>query len=466
MYKFIFFSGIAVVILFELGFACTGGGSATAGGRPFSSSGSTFDQVSSPLSGVLDTSINGTGYLIANFATYKFVATRDSSGRTITVGANTNIHVTRYLKGTLTTDPSFSSFVPYLPFPFLEALYVSLDSSDNIYVAAVGYLTDPHYPWAVVNKFRSDGSLDTSYGTSGSSVVRYNQYTGNNNDEYFGMFCGGDGTCFVYGSSSGRLEIAKLSPSGILNTNFANLHGFMFPTPGYGTPWFEHISAISFSSDGNLNLVGGSAIGPYPYTGSPSILWQMDPDFGRLNQTFGFTSGATVTKIFPSADEVYQLITGPTGLYTFGLDGGTYPPSGRYTSNLTVRKFTPQGIVDPSFTPIDLSYINPPGGGTGTTGGMAIDFYNSIIYTSAVSSPNFVGNPSTVTITASDANTGLPMSSFGTNGTLVVDLSSSGYTFGAILQMLFDGNGKLLLFGFAWPNGNPNSQQPAVMVIK
>ncbi len=194
-----------------------------------------------------------------------------------TTNSNTSITLVRYLEnGTL--DSSFGN---------QGVITTTLDSQSNRSIAyavalqsdgkivLAGY-DDRDNDRAVLARYHSDGTLDTTFGTMG--IITETFGTG---ARYWALVIQPDGKILTAGESIGKgMLIARYHSDGTLDTNFAN--NGVFTMDEYGYPG-QTISDIALFEDGKIVAAGGE--------GEPGFFAQqmvvvLEPD-GSFSNRFG-----------------------------------------------------------------------------------------------------------------------------------------------------------------------------------
>ncbi|MFE7193741.1 delta-60 repeat domain-containing protein [Kitasatospora sp. NPDC057541] len=171
-------------------------------------------------------------------------------------------------------------------------------------------------------RFNPDGSLDTTFGTSGSTNVSFGVLS----DLAFSL-------ALTNGGNNGKIVLGGLAQS---------------PDP--------------------FNIIGAGAFG----------LTELNAD-GSLNTSFG-TLGKTTTKITLLGDEARSIAIGPSGrIYAAGESGEVSPfPLDPNTGVQTVVRYTSNGLLDTSWGASGI-VTTPFGTGGASARGTAIDSSNRLV---------------------------------------------------------------------------------------
>jgi uncharacterized delta-60 repeat protein len=204
-------------------------------------------------------------------------------------------------------DPTFGTngtqTVSFSGFSDQEATAVAVQPDGKIIV--VGSIEVPgttNHDFAIV-RLKSNGSLDTSFGTNGEQIISFDSISGYANDVASAVVLQPDGKIVVAGSAQDRpidqsgysdFAVARLNANGSLDTSFGVWHnGLQCFTDGIGI----HVSANAVALDGNGNIVlaGDFFIhGSEGPTQQALAIIRLNPD-GTLDRTFGNNSHSAPT---------------------------------------------------------------------------------------------------------------------------------------------------------------------------
>jgi uncharacterized delta-60 repeat protein len=206
---------VSIMISVITGCSIFGGSSGSIFGRIGSGGGSGY----SPAIGVLDTSFNGTGFVVHNNKT----------------GSNSE--------------------------EIGKSIYV--DNTGSIYVT--GYSNSGGNPDMVIWKYNSSGSLDSSFNSTGTTpgiVVHHNAAGGFAMDYGNSIYVDNTGNIYVTGSSMNRngnydMVIWKYNRDGSLDTSF-NRTGFVVHDNAAGGNSHDYGYSIYVDNNGNIYVTGRS----------------------------------------------------------------------------------------------------------------------------------------------------------------------------------------------------------------
>ena len=186
-------------------------------------------------------------------------------------------------------------------------------------------------PGATVDRFNSDGSLDTTFGTNGSTFV-----TSSNSGQYWDkIVVQPNGYILVL---SGPV-LARLTPNGQFDTSFG--------TSGTVQLTMLSAGALAIQSDGKI-LLGGS--------GGRSSYWAVTrlTSSGSLDQSFGsggtaiFNTGPQSSSSGAIADVAVQKVNTSSGVEE-RIVGAGYAGSSHSGEQLTIARLLTNGAIDSSF---------------------------------------------------------------------------------------------------------------------
>ncbi|MGZ3184668.1 MAG: hypothetical protein ACXU8N_19715 [Telluria sp.] len=202
-------------------------------------------------------------------------------------------------------------------------------------VLVYGTTSDGTQTDLAVTRLNADGSVDSTYGNSGTRVVAASA----GNDSINGAAVLADGKLVLVGGVTGAngadTGLVKLNADGSLDTSFGT-GGVAQVEFAAGT---DNATALLVQGDGKL-LVGGTlAVSSTNVNDRDVMLARFNAD-GSLDTTFG-TAGKTVLHLTDARDSVSQLI--PTA------DGGVAALLRSANQSVVVAKFTAAGVLDASF---------------------------------------------------------------------------------------------------------------------
>lgn len=297
--------------------------------------------------GYLDSSFNASGYNLTSIGSTDAIAyktTLQSDGKIVATGtANNQIMVTRYLTdGSL--DSSFNSDETpgYIISSFgtnSQAYDLAIQSDGKIIVS--GYATTSGIKKIVIARYNSDGTLDTTFGSSngytltsiGSSVTTQ------------GLAIQSTGKIIVagYATISGvqKIIVARYSSNGIIDTTFG--------TNGYtstliGTDCQAH--SLILQPNNKIIVTGNAQV-----SNIKNIMLARYTSNGTLDTTFG-TNGYVTKLIGTQAFANFITTQADNNL----LVSGQATVSG--INQIFLARYTPSGSLDTTFN--SLGYTTTP----------------------------------------------------------------------------------------------------------
>lgn len=261
------------------------------------------------------------------------------------------------LNGTL--DPSFGRYgsviVPFFSDPLqnvtpdiFSAAIVLPDQKILVAgVAGPASLTDGSRPLMIV-RLLEDGQLDATFGTSGRVVVQPTGGTFTPHD----IVVRPDGTLAFVGSQNQKTAVLKLDSTLQLDVSFANQGIFVSP---FDTAPFSGGEKIGNQPSSNRLIVS---------LGHRSILGELTPSqltvfaltpSGQFDSTFG--NGGVARSTFSKSTTGTHLFVRADGAIT--LAGGFWVYA--HQTDLTLARFTKDGLPDPNFGTNGMAAIHLPG---------------------------------------------------------------------------------------------------------
>jgi uncharacterized delta-60 repeat protein len=186
-----------------------------------------------------------------------------------------------------------------------NATAAALDDAGRVVLVGDGYFS--FGAKMVVVRFRSDGLLDTSFGTNGRSVIlRFGEIGGSGNyDKAEGIAIDLDGSIVVVGDTGPAnvhdFAIARLRADGLLDTTFGD--GGARIVDFAGQQETDVAYAVTFQRNGRI-LVAGYA--SYAGTQPGMALLGVTPD-GDVDVAFGNLGGRSI--VWPFASSNYAFAT-------------------------------------------------------------------------------------------------------------------------------------------------------------
>jgi len=265
-----------------------------------------------------DTSFASGGYITNNVAARTYALLRQSSGKIIiqdnTLGSSSNLFLARFnTDGTLDTSFGSSGQAVLDAGAFEEGTTAFLDNSDRILLTG---RTTCCGDQLIVGRFTADGVLDTSFGTNGFVTI-----TGTGGSGYGNAIATqSTGSIIIAGRTYGQdrdMVIARLHDNGNVDTTFGT-SGLTVVDLGVG----ESIQSIAVQSDDSIFAIAtreeqiGDDFMDYVYS-REVLLVRFDSD-GNLDTSFDgdgvltlFNSEETSGRdIVPSSDSAVLAVAG------------------------------------------------------------------------------------------------------------------------------------------------------------
>ena len=293
--------------------------------------------------------------VISGFTMSPTAAIVDGSGRIIVVGqsygTSTQFGVLRLNSNGL-IDTSFGTGGLATVVIGIEstASGVAIDASGRLVV--VGTTFNSSGDIAAVARLNSDGSLDTTFGTSGVSLIS----VGSGSVTVAGVAVDGSGRIVVAGSSQvspntifTQFALARLEPDGSSDGTFG-AGGETFLTFGSGPGEVDTVGGLLLDSAGNIIVGGTTTPDTYGYDGSLALARLKAAD-GSLDQNFGNGGKVTVGNLSPDGYSMAAAQLAMDSAGHFALAGTLYI-GGRYPgapTELAVAEFNSVGVPDVDF---------------------------------------------------------------------------------------------------------------------
>ena len=354
------------------------------------------------------------------------------------------------------------------------AYAVVIQADGNILVG--GYALQPTWPTrrAIVVRYLSDGTLDTSFGASGKAVAPF----GDSNPGY-ALALQADGKILLGGEVGGDLAVTRFNSSGTLDTGFGS--------GGSARMWVgqsAEVRAVLVQPDGRIVLVGPQAVARLTASGQPdgtfgppsgfvidkggyaAVLesdgrivvagYTTGPSYGsigdfRLNRlmpdgsadaSFG-TGGEAVTAVEAAyPDAAFALVRTLDGKYAAG-GFGTYQG---LVDRFAVVRYLPNGKRDASWGAAAVARASP-GNSDDQMFGVAIQPDGMVL---GVGQTFNAGNASYDLALARFLPSGLPDPTFGAGGRVVTALSPYNE---AALAVAVQPDGKIVVAGYTYGSG-------------
>lgn len=353
----------------------------------------------------LDTTFGTGGKVSADFygyANYCYANMVDSQGRILAAGratdpTNSDFAIVRYLSdGSLDTTFGTGGKVTLVGTPQSGGFSSILEQSDGKYVAVGTYDPVDAKPTAILARFNADGSLDTTYGTGGTTLVNAKNLTAiaavldsQERVVFTGRF---RDSIFVARYTNAGLPDTTFSGDGIKRTPQADgsasagraigvdsrgriiVAGFVSPTSGPGSWVVQRYRKggsldTTFNTTGQIVLGGSTSVanalainsdnsifvgGNYRTTPISSAVAHILAD-GTLDTSFG-TSGLTVVDPKPGfygVSSIWALKLDANGnLVTVGSIA--YDAAG---GQFVAMRFSQAGVLDTSFGTSGFDFV-------------------------------------------------------------------------------------------------------------
>jgi uncharacterized delta-60 repeat protein len=249
-------------------------------------------------------------------------------------GGLTSVALARYnSNGSLDTSFGSGGKVTTSSSLYSGANSVALQPDGHIVVA--GFSHDTVSGAFLLVRYNSDGSLDTTFGTSGKVTTT----VGGPGASATGLAIQSDGRVVVTGitaDSSGvsRFTLARYNSNGNLDTSFGS-SGFVNTSFGGSS---ASARSLAIQPDGHILAAGSAHTGP---NGGSFALARYNSD-GSLDSSFG-SSGLVTTSFDPSGASASSLVVQADG--RIGVAGSTLESNSRFA----LARYTSNGGLDTSF---------------------------------------------------------------------------------------------------------------------
>ena len=280
----------------------------------------------------------------------------------------------------------------------------------------------PDYDFALA-RFNADGSVDTSFGTSGYVVTDL----GSKTDVIHGLALQSDHSIVAVGTEGNSIALARYTSAGLLDPTFG--------TGGTTINYFggsDSGNAVALqNTDGRIVIAGT--------TGKDFLLARYNTD-GTLDNTFG-TGGKTFLDFGTASDIANALIIDGTGRI---LVGGSYQATPT-AAHFALVRLTTAGVPDATFGAGGQVMLDVDGAlqGTDQISAIAVQADSNIVVAGSAPVTGINGVTNYVAVRFSD--TGVLDTGYGVGGRAFADFGASSYDTagGAAL----DANGKLVVAG-------------------
>ena len=273
-------------------------------------------------------------------------------------------------------------------------------------------------------RFNSNGTVDTSFGTNGIAQVlgTDSQPLITNNPNCARQT---DGKILIVGSQS----VYRYNENGTLDTTFS---GDGVHTPNVDQQASKTVNAVVQQTDGKI-IAAGTIISPYPESRPVKIFFVRYDSNGNLDTTFGDQGGFIINNVqYASLSEIALQSDGK--ILTVPEKEAT--PNTTYYGG-AINRFNSNGTIDGGFSPIFFS-----GGSLRSFKLLRDDRF--VVAGSLTINDALLRTQKDITISRYTAY-GILDTSFGVNGTLSFDVSSSMIDDAVAIGQ--QGNGKLIISG-------------------
>ena len=193
-----------------------------------------------------------------------------------------------------------------------------------------------------VTRLNTDGSLDTTFGTSGMVAITPAGAGG----RALGVVVQSDGKIVLAGTINGgnyysAVALVRLTSSGALDSTFGTGGTVVTNLPGS----FDEASGVALQSDGKL-VVSASVSGPGVYPPVYNFVLLRYNTNGTLDNTFG--SGGSVTTDLGADDEALGVAVQSDGMIL--VSGVTNTSFNTSTAKSVVARYLPNGTLDGELT--------------------------------------------------------------------------------------------------------------------
>jgi uncharacterized delta-60 repeat protein len=365
-------------------------------GSASEANGSGFALVSYGVNGGLDTTFAGSGTVIFYFmgmitASANALALQPD-GKVLVIGGLFDL--ARYLpNGSLDTSFGAGGKVT-------TAFALPGDTGDGVAIQNDGKIVVVGRVSGLfaVARYNPDGSLDTSFGTAGEVTTDFGSTPG----EASGVVLQPDGKLVAAGTAGSAFALARYNTDGSLDTSFGTSGKVTTLTPTQGLPQLSLYGAV-LQSDGKI-LVWGLDPGTYFSPGAEIVLVRynsngsLDSTFGSGGQTaFGYPFGSKGGLALQSDGKILLIASG--SLVRLNSDGTTDPTFGANGSVMTGLGRTGAIAVQADGKVLVVGGLSDPP----QPGWFAVKRYNAngtldaTFGTGGVTSTDFGGNPASGT---------------------------------------------------------------------
>jgi uncharacterized delta-60 repeat protein len=258
-----------------------------------------------------------------------------------------------------------------------------------------------------------DGTLDTGFGTSGVTYIDSGGFDGHLRD----MALDASERIVACGThAASNMLVARLNSDGTIDNSF-DANGFvLMPT---SSPFGDGLRALVIQPDGKYLLAG--------WRSTNAVILRMEED-GSLDTAYG-TGGMVEFSVGLGNARLNDLVL---------LSDGSIVGAGQVGTSLVLVKTLADGTPDPSFGNNGV-LVDPFS--ANSAGHAVVALGTAVIVAGTVES---AGSTEDIMVAGFDAS-GDPLSGFGSNGVITLDLLSTEAAYGMSIQP----DGKLLVGGYS-----------------
>jgi uncharacterized delta-60 repeat protein len=328
----------------------------------------------------------------------------------------------------------------------------------------------------IVVRFNTDGSLDTSFGTNGTQTIPISSggvtFDGSAGD----IAVQADGKIDVVGTATSStaqdIVVARLNINGSIDTTFGTSGFRLVPfTSSTSTPLSSTGNALNIGPDGKIVAVGFAATGGTG--GDDFAIARLNTD-GSLDTSFNTTGTATVAfdlggATGPNDDIANDVVVQPDSKIVV-VGSADVPASGGVTglTHAAVARLNANGTLDTSFNTtgkLDYTY-NLGGAGADTANAVALQGTQIVI--AGTSTQQFPSSPTgltnqAITVTRLDAN-GSFDTSFNGSGKFLLTLNQGGIDLSSSSSAILVLPGNSLLVGGSASEKNSFTGSTGILV--
>jgi uncharacterized delta-60 repeat protein len=354
----------------------------------------------SPAIGILDTSFNGTGFVVHNNA----------------AGGN--------------------------GFDYGNSIHV--DNTGKIYVTGYSINSNGIYDM-VIWRYNSNGTLDTAFNGTGF-VVHNNAAGGNSSDYGNSIHVDNTGKIYVTGSSGNAtnydMVIWRYNSNGTLDNTFGN-NGIVVHNNAAGGNSADAGSSIYVDSNGNIYVTG------YSWNGSNDdmVIWRYNSN-GILDTSFNGTgfvvhNNAAGGNGSDRGNSIYVDNTGKIYVTGYSWNGSN--------DDIVIWRYNSNGILDTAFNGTGFVVHNNAAGGNSSDSGNSIYVDNTgKIYVTGYS---WNGSSDDMVIWRYNSN-GTLDTTFNGTGFVVHNNAAGGNDYDRGNSIYVGSNGKIYVTGYSWNGSN------------